>query len=441
MNNAWPLVLVLAVATGLACSTGCRPDATDAANDAARNGTVRVETLTATRTTMQRTTTQPATVHADYEARVFAKAAGYLTQLKVDIGTSVRKGDVLAVMSVPEMAKQREAKLATIRRMEADERRAASQLAVAKARVASYQAKRDKAKAEVGKAEAGLTAARVELNRATDLVQQQAVADRLQHEAQKKYAAAAAEKAAAKAAVRSAEAELLLTGAQSNAAQAGLDVAKATTDVARRELDELDELIKYAQLTAPFDGVVTQRTVDPGDLVRNTQTGSSQGGPPLFVITKLDKVRIRVPVPERDTSLATIGDAAKITLQALPGEVFEGEIARLAGVLEPLTRTMLVEIDLPNPDGRLRPGMFGQATITLAPPGDTWTLPANAIHYDEQGNSYVYVVNASNQVTIAEVQTGLDNGEQIEITAGLNGNERIVGPLLRRLKAGQKVKG
>jgi RND family efflux transporter MFP subunit len=343
-------------------------------------------------------------------------------------------------MSVPEMAKQREAKLATIRRMEADERRAASQLAVAKARVASHQAKRDKAKAEVGKAEAGLTAARVALNRATDLVQQQAVADRFQHEAQQKYAAAAAERAAAEAAVRSAEAELLLTGAQSNAAQADLDVAKATTDVARRELDELDELIKYAQLTAPFDGVVTQRTVDPGDLVRNTQTGSSQGGPPLFVITKLDKVRIRVPVPERDTPLATVGDAAKITLQALPGEVFEGEIARIAGVLDPLTRTMLVEIDLPNPDGRLRPGMFGQATITLAPPGDTWTLPANAIHYDEQGNSYVYVVNASNQVTIAEVQTGLDNGEQIEITAGLNGNERIVGPLLRRLKAGQKVK-
>ena len=89
--------------------------------------------------------------------------------------------------------------------------------------------------------------------------------------------------------------------------------------------------------------------------------------------------------------------------------------------------------------GRLRPGMFGQATITLAPPGDTVTLPANAVRYDEQGNSYVYVVNASNEIEITEVQTGLDDGQYIEIAAGLTGNERIVGPLLRRLRVGQKV--
>ena len=80
---------------------------------------------------MQRTTTQPATIHAYYEARVFAKVAGYLTELKADIGTVVKTGDVLAVIDIPEMAKQRAAKLATIRRMEAEQRRAASQLAVA----------------------------------------------------------------------------------------------------------------------------------------------------------------------------------------------------------------------------------------------------------------------------------------------------------------------
>ena len=73
------------------------------------------------------------------------------------------------------------------------------------------------------------------------------------------------------------------------------------------------------------------------------------------------------------------------------------------------------------------------------PSGDTLTLPANAVHYDELGNSHVYVVSTSNQVVIAEVQTGLDNGEFIEIIAGLNGNERVVGPLLRRLKPGQTV--
>jgi multidrug efflux pump subunit AcrA (membrane-fusion protein) len=100
---------------------------------------------------------------------------------------------------------------------------------------------------------------------------------------------------------------------------------------------------------------------------------------------------------------------------------------------------MLVEIDLPNPDGRIRPGMFGQATITLEPPGATLALPANVVRFDEEGGSHVYVVNASNTVEVVDVQTGQDDGQQIEITAGLTGDERIVGPLLRRLKPQQRV--
>lgn len=192
MNEPVTLLLVV-LATALSCGAGCRPAADAAGSQETMTRPVSVNVLTATKTTMERTTTQPATVHAYYEAHVFAKAAGYLTELNVDIGTNVKSGDVLAVLSVPEMARQREAQLATIRRLEADERRAASQLAVAKASIGSYQAKRDQAKAEVGKAEAGLAAARVELQRATDLVEQRAVADRLQDEAQKKHDAAAAE--------------------------------------------------------------------------------------------------------------------------------------------------------------------------------------------------------------------------------------------------------
>lgn len=434
-----PYILTSAFAVGLAlCAGGCR-QVSSVANDQARATPVSVDVLSAQPTTMEKTVTQPATVHAYYETRVFAKAAGYLTELNVDIGSTVKAGDVLAVIGIPEMDKQREAKLAVIRRLEANERRADSQLAVAKASTASYQAKLDKTKAEVGKADAELVAARVELDRVKDLVKQQAVANRLEDEARKRFEATTAEKSAAEAAVGSAEAELVLGEAQADAVAADLDVAEAMTDVARRELDELDELIKYAQLVAPFDGIVTQRNVDPGDLVRNTQSGSAADGRPLFVVTKLDQVRVRVAVPERDVPLASVGDRAQITLQALPGQVFEEPIARIAGVLDEQTRTMLVEIDLPNPSGQLRPGMFGQATISLAPPGDTLTLPVNAVRFNEHGDGYVFLVNASNQVEIAEVETGLDNGVHIEITAGLAGGEQVVGPLLRRLKPGQTV--
>lgn len=439
MSKPWPLLPVL-LATTLTFGVGCRSAADNASSQETNSHTVSVNVLTATQTTMGRMTTQPANVHAYYEAQVFAKVAGYVTVLNADIGTSVKAGDVLAVLGIPEMAKQREAQLATIRSLEADERRAASQLTVANASIASYQAKHDKAKAEVGKAEAGLASARVELDRATDLVVKRAVADRFKDEAQKKHDAAVAEKTAAAAAVSLAVAELVLTRAESDAAQADQDVARAMTDVARRELEKLDELIKYAQLTAPFDGEVTQRNVDPGDLVHNAQTGSGKGERPLFLVSQLDKVRVRVYVPERDVPHTTVGDSVTITLQALPGEVFSGEISRVAGVLDEQTRTMMVEIDMDNSDRRMRPGMFGQASITLAPPGNSVTLPADAVHFDAEGNGYVYLVGASNKVAIAEIQTGLDDGTQIEITDGLTSSDRVIGPLLHRLKAGQTVR-
>jgi len=428
-------VILAAITTG---GIGCRP-AEESAEISKTTSPVSVDIVTAQQTTMERTTTQPATVHAYYETRVFAKAAGYLAELNVDIGTLVKKGDVLAVLRIPEMAKQRETKLAVIQRLQADERRAAAQVTVAEAGIVSYQAKQEQAKAVVGKADAELAALRVELSRVKDLVKQQAVTDSLQDETQKRHDAAVAQRAAAQAGVTSAEAELALANAQREAAGADLDVAKSETDIARRELDELDELMKYATLTAPFDGVVTQRNVDPGDLARNTQSGSGDAGSPLFLIAKIDQVRVRVAIPEHDVSFANVGDTAEIALQALPDQSLQGTITRVTGVLDEHTRTMMVEIDMPNADGKLRPGMFGQAKITLAPPSNTLTLPANAVRFDEHGNSYVFVVDASNQVAIAEVETGLDSGKHIEITGGLSDDKRVVGPLLRRLKAGQKV--
>jgi RND family efflux transporter MFP subunit len=438
MKIACVPMLALVMVTGLACSTGCRPAAVSGV-DGSKSRTVSVDILTAVPTTMERITTQPATVRAHFETHVFAKVAGYLTDLKVDIGTSVKEGDVLAEISIPEMAKQREVQLATIRKMKANERRATAQLAVSRASELSYQAKRDQAVAEVDKADAGLKAARVELDRVTSLVKKQAVAVRLRDESQKKHDTAVAEKTAAQAAVMAAKAELTLAQAQVDAENADLDVAKAATEVSERELDELDELIKYAQIIAPFDGVVTQRNAEPGDLVRNVQTGSGKEGKPLFVVSQYDKVRVRVYVPERDAPETTVGDSVTITLQALPGEVFTAEISRVAGVMDERTRTMLVEIDLDNLEGRIRPGMFGQASITLVPPGSGLTLPVNAVHFDAEGNCYVYLADASNKVAIVEIQTGLDNGTQIEIIDGLTGSDRVIGPLLHRLKAGQTV--
>jgi len=434
--------LVRLAAIGLCLlAAGCEVASPDVAGAAApEEGPVCVPTLTPTRSSWPRTTTQPATVHADFEARIFARASGYLTKLDTDLGQRVQQGQTLAVIDTPEMHKQREARLAAIQRIEADQQRVAAELAVAQANVTSAEAQVEQVQAEVVRADANLTAGRIELDRARDLVQRKAVADRLLDEVQKRHDAAGAEKAAAEAAVAAATAACELSRAKVEAAKADEAVVAADLEVARRELEELETRISFAQLKAPFDGVVTRRHVELGDLVQNAQSGSSKDAMPLFVVSKVDRVRVRVPIPERDAPLVDEGDPVQVTLQSLPGEVFEGSVSRCAGGLDENTRTMTVEVDLPNPEGRLLPGSFGQATVVLEPEKDRLVLPSEAVRYDEKGRSYVYVVDADSKIQIVDVTTGLDDGEQIEITAGLKGTERVVGPLLRRLKAGQPVR-
>ena len=250
MNAARAVKMVLAAIAGLGLVSGCATRVDAEGDEVAEEQLVRVQVLTPSKSTLSRTTTQPATVHAYYRARMFAKATGYLAKLNVDIGETVKPGDVLGEIDVPELGRQREAQLATIRQKEAEERRSASGVLVAEASLASYRAKQDKVRAEVGRSEATVVALGVELERVTELVSQRAIADRVLDEVRKRHDAAVAEKVAAEAAVAAAAADLTLAVAQIDAAKADLDVAKALTEVARRRLDELDELTEYTRLTA-----------------------------------------------------------------------------------------------------------------------------------------------------------------------------------------------
>ena len=252
-------------------------------------------------------------------------------------------------------------------------------------------------------------------------------------EAEARYEASRATKLAAEAGTVSAEANVTLAGAKLNAAQADLVSRKAETDVARRELEELDVLMSYAILKSPLKGVVVERHVDPGDLVRDAPAGGNDG--PLFAIAQLDRVRVRVAIPERDASWVTVGDAATLALLSMPGRPFAGKVARVAGSLHTGTRTMQVEIDLPNDDRALLPGMFGEVTIVLDE-HEALVLPASAVRHDEVGNAHVYVVDGDDRVQVVDVSTGLDDGHEIEITGGLEGGERVVGSTIGRIRPG-----
>ena len=425
-------------ADSLATSSTPSAERSESAAVAGPGGPVRVKTLQPTRTTLVRTTTQPATVHANQQADIHAKVSGYLQAWSADIGDRVEAGALLARIDVPELRKQRERQALVVQQYEAAEQRAAAEEALAEARVQSSAAQLEQARSEVARETAQLNASQSEFNRVQELVKTGSVEGRLADESRQRLEAAQAGKAAAESAVTSADAAVRVTEAQRVAAAAMVKFAEAETNVARKQLEELDELLKYAELTAPFDGVVTQRNVDVGDLVRNTQSGGA-GSPPLFTVAQIDTVRIRAAVPEADAPFCQPGDKVRLRVASQRGAAIEAQVARVSRALDRSTRTMLVEVDVPNPDGRLLPGMYGEATIVLAEHPDVLTLPASAVRHSETGAAFVYTVDAAGAVQIVEVTTGLDDGRQIEIVSGLDPDARVIDALIGRLEPGQKV--
>jgi RND family efflux transporter MFP subunit len=212
--------------------------------------------------------------------------------------------------------------------------------------------------------------------------------------------------------------------ARNSVTQRALVEAKSRLDAAAARQAELEALIGYATIRAPFDGVVTFRTIDPGDMVY--QASSPKGGDqPLLRVAKLDTIRVKTFVPERDSVWVDVGDPATIVFDALPGRAFEGEISRFSGALDPGTRTMLVEIDLPNDDGGIRPGLYGQTRIVLERRPNALALPVSSVRFDA-GRPHVFLIGSEDTASLRPVEVGLRQAGWIEVTAGLSGNERVV---------------
>jgi RND family efflux transporter MFP subunit len=221
--------------------------------------------------------------------------------------------------------------------------------------------------------------------------------------------------------------------------RAALTEARGRLDTARARQAEIEAQMTYATIEAPFDGVVTSRTIDPGDMVY--QASSPKGGDqPLLRVAKLDVIRVKTSVPERDSAWVDVGDRATVAFDALAGTVFAGEVARISEALDPGTRTMLVEIDLPNDDGRIRPGYYGQTRIVLENREGVLALPTAAVRMDD-GSPHVYVATQDDSARRLRVEIGVNDTDWIEITSGLTGNERVVtGTIVEQLADGAPIR-
>jgi membrane fusion protein, multidrug efflux system len=199
-------------------------------------------------------------------------------------------------------------------------------------------------------------------------------------------------------------------------------VQKATRNNAAASLTSAQDMKAFEQIRAPFAGTITARYVDVGSLVTS---GSGRTVQKLFDLAQSDPVRVFVNVPQADISSVKSGTPAAITVDELPGQTFAGRITRDAGAFDLASRTLLLEIDVPNPDGRLYSGMYAHARFALQSPAPALLIPDNAIFIDSKGVR-VFVVDPNGKIEVEPVTLGRDFGTKSEILSGISTTDKVV---------------
>lgn len=383
---------------------------------------------------LNRVISLPAHVEPYERTNVYAKASGFVAKVMVDIGDQVDRDQVLAELWIPEMQQEQLQKEAAVEEARAAVGQAEADLAAADAQVNAAEAKRAEAQSSISQQEAELAFRKSEHARIAGLVRGQAVNAALEDEKLKQLQSAQASLAGAKAAFGSAEALVRVAEARRIQAQANLKFAQSRVRVAEADLRHTEILIGYAQIRAPYRGVVTHRAIDTGNFVASATNSNSDL---LFTVVRMDKLRIICDVPETESSLVHVGQRASLVVDAVKGRSFDGRVARTAGVLDSRARTLRVEVELDSPATDLRPGMFGTLTIALAQRPQAVLLPARCIRY-EGGKPFVFCV-ADGRVVKRPVTLGYFDGSRAEILEGVQAGDPVIVDSRSAIRPGQAV--
>jgi HlyD family secretion protein len=385
----------------------------------------KVEVVEPRRGGMERTTNQPGTVRAFDFAPLYAKVSGYLSLLKVDRGSRVKKGELMLEVSDPELNAAVDQASAGLDRLKAAVEVAESHIKVAKAYVVAAAAMQRKARADLQNAVAQREYRYKQLNRITDLANLNAIQQRLVDEQKDEYQASLAAEQASHAGIETADAQYQEALAKQEQAEADLKAARADVRVGKANLEKAQVFLDYTKLTSPYDGVVIFRgeAVHPGAFIQSAVQGI---GDPLLTVASDDKMRTIIPVPDRDVAYCNLGDPAIVRVDALGGREYKGVVSRMAESEDIQDRTMRVEVDLPNPKHELRDGMFGRGEIILEKDTTNLTVPSSCIiDRDSEGEGAVQVVREG-KVYKQAIRVGRDNGVRAEILSGLEPNSQVV---------------
>src|SRR5437016_160853 len=217
-----------------------------------------------------------------------------------------------------------------------------------------------------------------------------------------------------------------------------VDNAKGKLDVAKASLERTETLLGFAKIAAPFSGVITKRLVDPGAFIPAATSGSAAQNAAIVTLTDFNRVRVQVAVPELETSLIAKDQPVKLTVDGLPGRNFDGKITRFSYTLDEATKTMLAEIELPNPKLELRPGMYASVKIGIERKADALLVPVEAVVVERAG-AFVFTVTDS-KAKKTRVQTGFNDGSNAEIVSGVKPDQPVILVGKRLLSDGQTVK-
>jgi HlyD family secretion protein len=392
----------------------------------------KVDVVRPERQTVRRSVGEPGQFQAFETTALHAKIPGYVEKWTANIGDPVKKGQVLAVLAVPELDAELRQKRSAIEQEIARRAQTEAAVEVAEANVAGAEAKLAEAQAGIKRVEADLARWQAEYQRVEGLFQARAQTGSLLDETRHKLHSSEASREEVRAQVKTAEVALTQSRALLDQARSDVAAAAAAIEVAREDARRVEAMLGYTKIEAPFDGIVTRRNVDTGQL---TRPGSDAD--PLFVVARSDLVTITVDVPEMFAIAVEPGDRATVALQAMKGRTVEGTVARTSWSLDPRTRTLRVEIDIPNPGGTLRPGLYAYATVVAEEHKDVLTVPATAV-VQEKDRAYCVVVVA-HKAERRPVEVGLSDGTRTEVVSGLEGSEAVIKANSASLTHGQPV--
>lgn len=218
-------------------------------------------------------------------------------------------------------------------------------------------------------------------------------------------------------------------------AQAEVDKAHAEYDIAKANLDHAQTLYDYTTIAAPFDGVITQRFADPGAMIQASISSSTQSMP-LVHLADTATLRLRFPVPEASVPMIHVGTPCTVQVGAT-GQTIKAQVTREADRVDSATRTMTTEVDIPNSDGRIVPGMYAAATLTLQEKKNVLALPVQAVSQNDAPT--VLVVDASGTISERPVQLGIVTPDRVEITGGLREGDEVIFGSRAAFAVGMKV--